>query len=36
MGSVARSPLPLSYSDLMRNDWEIIGQFMYQVVPIAV
>jgi len=28
MGSVT-TPLPLSYSDVMRNDWEIIGQFMY-------
>jgi len=22
-------PLPLSYGDIMRNNWEIIGQFMY-------
>lgn len=28
MGSMT-VPLPLSYSDVMRNDWEIIGQFMY-------
>jgi alcohol dehydrogenase len=28
MGSMT-TPLPLSYSDVMRNDWEIIGQFMY-------
>jgi alcohol dehydrogenase len=28
MGSMT-TPLPLSYSDLMRNNWEIIGQFMY-------
>ena len=28
MGSMT-TPLPLSYSDIMRNDWEIIGQFMY-------
>jgi alcohol dehydrogenase len=28
MGSMT-SPLQLSYSDIMRNDWEIIGQFMY-------
>ena len=26
MGSMT-TPLPLSYSDVMRNDWEIIGQF---------
>jgi alcohol dehydrogenase len=23
------TPLPLSYSDVIRNNWEIIGQFMY-------
>ena len=28
MGSMT-APLPLSYSDVMRNNWEIIGQFMY-------
>ena len=28
MGSMS-SPLPLSYSELMANNWEIIGQFMY-------
>jgi alcohol dehydrogenase len=28
MGSMT-VPLQLSYSDIMRNDWEIIGQFMY-------
>jgi alcohol dehydrogenase len=28
MGSMT-APLPLSYSDVMRNDWEIMGQFMY-------
>jgi alcohol dehydrogenase len=28
MGSMT-TPLPLSYSDVMRNNWEIIGQFMY-------
>lgn len=28
MGSMT-TPLPLSYSDIMRNNWEIIGQFMY-------
>lgn len=28
MGSMT-TPLPLSYSDLMRNDWEVMGQFMY-------
>ena len=28
MGSMT-TPLPLSYSDVMRNGWEIIGQFMY-------
>jgi alcohol dehydrogenase len=28
MGSMT-TPLPLSYSDVMRNDWEVIGQFMY-------
>ena len=28
MGSMT-VPLPLSYSDIIRNDWEIIGQFMY-------
>jgi alcohol dehydrogenase len=28
MGSMT-TPLPLSYSDIMRNGWEIIGQFMY-------
>jgi alcohol dehydrogenase len=28
MGSMT-VPLTLSYSDIMRNDWEIIGQFMY-------
>lgn len=28
MGSMT-VPLQLSYSDVMRNDWEIIGQFMY-------
>lgn len=28
MGSMTTS-LPLSYGDVMRNDWEIIGQFMY-------
>jgi alcohol dehydrogenase len=28
MGSMT-APLPLSYSDMMRNDWELIGQFMY-------
>ncbi|MBV8935582.1 MAG: zinc-binding dehydrogenase, partial [Alphaproteobacteria bacterium] len=28
MGSMT-APLPLNYSDVMRNDWEIIGQFMY-------
>jgi alcohol dehydrogenase len=28
MGSMT-TPLPLSYSDVVRNDWEIIGQFMY-------
>jgi len=28
MGSMT-TPLPLSYGDVMRNDWEIIGQFMY-------
>jgi alcohol dehydrogenase len=28
MGSMT-APLQLSYSDIMRNDWEIIGQFMY-------
>jgi alcohol dehydrogenase len=28
MGSMT-TPLPLSYSDMMRNNWEIIGQFMY-------
>jgi alcohol dehydrogenase len=30
MGSM-NAPLPLSYSDIMRNNWEIIGQFMYPV-----
>lgn len=28
MGSMT-VPLPLTYSDVMRNGWEIIGQFMY-------
>jgi len=28
MGSMTM-PLPLSYGDMMRNDWEIIGHFMY-------
>lgn len=28
MGSMT-APLPLSYSDMMRNNWQIIGQFMY-------
>jgi alcohol dehydrogenase len=28
MGSMT-VPLPLSYGDIMRNNWEIIGQFMY-------
>jgi alcohol dehydrogenase len=28
MGSMT-TPLQLSYSDVVRNDWEIIGQFMY-------
>jgi alcohol dehydrogenase len=28
MGSMT-APLPLTYSDVMRNDWAIIGQFMY-------
>jgi alcohol dehydrogenase len=28
MGSMT-APLPLSYSDVMRNNWQIIGQFMY-------
>ncbi len=28
MGSMT-VPLPLSYSDILRNNWEIIGQFMY-------
>jgi alcohol dehydrogenase len=28
MGSMT-VPLSLSYSEIMRNDWEIIGQFMY-------
>jgi alcohol dehydrogenase len=28
MGSMT-VPLALSYSDVMRNNWEIIGQFMY-------
>jgi alcohol dehydrogenase len=28
MGSMT-TPLPLSYSDVMRNNWEVIGQFMY-------
>lgn len=28
MGSMT-VPLPLSYSDVMRNNWEVIGQFMY-------
>jgi alcohol dehydrogenase len=28
MGSMT-VPLTLSYSDIMRNNWEIIGQFMY-------
>ena len=28
MGSMT-APLPLSYSDMIRNDWEVIGQFMY-------
>jgi alcohol dehydrogenase len=28
MGSMT-VPLPLTYGDVMRNDWEIIGQFMY-------
>ena len=31
MGSMT-TPLPLSYSDVMRNDWEIVGQFMYPAV----
>jgi len=28
MGSMT-APLQLSYSDILWNDWEIIGQFMY-------
>ncbi len=28
MGSMT-TPLPLSYGETMRNNWEIIGQFMY-------
>jgi alcohol dehydrogenase len=28
MGSMT-APLTLSYSDVMRNNWEIAGQFMY-------
>ena len=28
MGSMT-TPLPLSYGEIMRNNWEIIGQFMY-------
>jgi alcohol dehydrogenase len=28
MGSMT-VPLPLTYSDFMRNNWEILGQFMY-------
>jgi alcohol dehydrogenase len=28
MGSMT-IPLPLSYGEIMRNNWEIIGQFMY-------
>jgi alcohol dehydrogenase len=28
MGSMT-APLPLSYGDILRNNWEIIGQFMY-------
>jgi alcohol dehydrogenase len=28
MGSMT-TPLPLSYGDIIRNNWEIIGQFMY-------
>jgi alcohol dehydrogenase len=28
MGSMT-TPLALSYSDIMRNNWEIVGQFMY-------
>jgi len=28
MGSMS-APLPLSYSDVLRNNWEILGQFMY-------
>jgi alcohol dehydrogenase len=30
MGSMS-APLPLSYADIMANNWEIIGQFMYPV-----
>jgi len=30
MGSMS-APLPLSYTELMANNWEIIGQFMYPV-----
>ena len=28
MGSMT-TPLPLPYGEVMRNNWEIIGQFMY-------
>ena len=28
MGSMS-APLPLTYMELMANNWEIIGQFMY-------
>jgi alcohol dehydrogenase len=28
MGSMT-TPLPLPYGEVIRNNWEIIGQFMY-------
>jgi alcohol dehydrogenase len=28
MGSMT-SPLPINYGEVMRNNWEIIGHFMY-------
>jgi hypothetical protein len=28
-------PLPLSYMELMTNNWEILGQFMSQLMPIV-
>jgi alcohol dehydrogenase len=30
MGGSMTVPLPLTYADVLANDWEIIGNFMYE------